>query len=80
MRKMEKLSQEDKQIFYIAKEKFAFNIDYVDEVQKQANEIREFMVQNINDGDVDRDEDDIPMDWIGENPDEIELEDDNSGY
>ena len=83
MRKMERMSQEDRNIFRTVKDKTGLDLDYMDKIQNRAKDIMDLMKNN--DIDVDgailvEDPDTIPMTWVGEDPDDGELEDDGSGY
>ena len=85
MRKMEKFSKEEKVAFRVLKEKTGITNEYLDQIQAQAAALIEMMNHHTELGDTNddpdpQDQEDIPMDWAGENPDDDELEDDGSGY
>lgn len=82
MRKMQNLSKEDRYMFRTMKDKTGVDLDYLDRMQAQTREI----LANLKNTDIVDEQvledvpEDIPMDWIGENPDDIEVDDDGSGY
>jgi hypothetical protein len=84
MRKMERMSQEDRNIFRTVKDKTGLDLDYIEKIQTRAKDIMNMMNDaNIETGEdvvIEEDADnDIPMTWVGEDPDD-DNEDDGSGY
>ena len=85
MRKMEKFSREERAAFRVLKEKTGIGSEYLDQIQMQAAALIEMMNRPGQEAEANvdpapQDLEDIPMEWVGEDPDDIELEDDGSGY
>jgi hypothetical protein len=96
IKKMERLTREEKNAFRIMRERIGFSHHYLDPFQAAQQLISEARVLeqedkqkvNLEQGADDiasahaaqEDQDNNSMRWEGENPDEIELDDDGSGY
>jgi hypothetical protein len=78
MTKMQTFQVEDRSVFRTLKERVGFGNDYLDRIQAAYAEIPVMLPPEV--GAEQDDSPDVPMDWAGENPDDIELEDDGSGY
>lgn len=83
MKKMERFGKDERMAFKVLKEKTGYSNDYLDKIQNQGRDLLDMLNREENPNEGGRESptgEDIEMVWEGENPDDIELEDDGRGY